>query len=484
MAFIGLTCVMVASVRMIPDVAATGWTMFFYTLVAALLYGLPIALISAEYACMFPQAGGPELWMTRALGKNWGFLIAWLLWAQMFPGVVTQGSSMAALLGETFGIKALATNRLAILACILCEYWTISLLCIHLDMAKLVGKFGVWLGLYIPALFIFSLGFAALIKLILVPGIISGIQQVSGQQVPEIQQVSGTILGPFKAVELVPSAADSGSLAYFSSILFIFAGIELSSVYIPRLENPRKHYMKSIMAALIFTFLFAAVLGFLVAAVVPKGTLQLNNIAQAVALFCSVLGLPDWVWRLFSGITFFGIAVQGSAWAAGPCKAITESAKRGMYPPSWKFWKANKYNNSKAVILTQATAVSLVSCIYVLMPDLNSAYLLLLNAAALLFNIIYIIMIIGIIVLRIRQADIERPFRIGGKSSGNLPLYLTTGILVLTIVSALIGEFAQCSLSENLVTLGIVLIIVTIPLVIMACRKETWEIALQNPILA
>ncbi|MGL6291992.1 hypothetical protein [Eubacterium aggregans] len=58
--FIGMTCTLVASVRNIPDVAATGWTMFFYMIVGALLFGLPIALISGEYAGMYPSAaGGP-----------------------------------------------------------------------------------------------------------------------------------------------------------------------------------------------------------------------------------------------------------------------------------------------------------------------------------------------------------------------------------------------------------------------------------------
>lgn len=70
MTFIGMTCALVASVRNIPDVAATSWTMIFYMLVAVLLYAFPISLISGEFAGMFPQKGGPELWVSNALGKN------------------------------------------------------------------------------------------------------------------------------------------------------------------------------------------------------------------------------------------------------------------------------------------------------------------------------------------------------------------------------------------------------------------------------
>ena len=35
LAFVGMTCALAVSIRNIPDVASTGWTMFFYMLVAA-----------------------------------------------------------------------------------------------------------------------------------------------------------------------------------------------------------------------------------------------------------------------------------------------------------------------------------------------------------------------------------------------------------------------------------------------------------------
>lgn len=88
MTFIGMTCALVASVRNIPDVAATSWTMIFYMLVAVLLYAFPISLISGEFAGMFPQKGGPELWVSNALGKKMGVRC---LMAVMGPNVSWDG---------------------------------------------------------------------------------------------------------------------------------------------------------------------------------------------------------------------------------------------------------------------------------------------------------------------------------------------------------------------------------------------------------
>lgn len=55
MTFIGMTCALVASVRNIPDVAATSWTMIFYMLVAVLLYAFPISLIILLCWCFLLQ---------------------------------------------------------------------------------------------------------------------------------------------------------------------------------------------------------------------------------------------------------------------------------------------------------------------------------------------------------------------------------------------------------------------------------------------
>lgn len=70
MTFIGMTVALAASIRNIPDVAGSGWTMFFYMGIAAFLFALPICLISGEFGSTFPEKGGPELWVNNSLGPS------------------------------------------------------------------------------------------------------------------------------------------------------------------------------------------------------------------------------------------------------------------------------------------------------------------------------------------------------------------------------------------------------------------------------
>ena len=452
--FVGMTCALVASIRNIPDIAATGWQMFFFMLIATVLFALPVTLIAGEFAGMMPRNGGPELWVTTGIGERWGFVTSWLLWVQMFPGMVMVASVLAPMLGTTFNNDALGLNNIFTLVCILVVYWIISILNLFFDMAKIGGQIGIWLGLYIPIVVMFALGIGAIA--------VTGIKAES-------------TLGTFAWGKLIPDFTDGATLQFFLAIIFIYTGIEMSSVYITRLRNAVKTYLKGIFIALIFVFLFNVVLAFLVANIVPEGKMELNNIAQAVVLFLEVLGWPTWIANVFAALVFIGVAVQLSAWASGPAKTITNSARRGLYPPKLGYWKSNKYGVSRNVILTQATIISLFTLLYVVVPGVNDAFLVLVTATSILYIIVYVLMAIAIIRLRKTQAATARPFRIGGGKSNTL-LWIVVVVLLLTIA---VGSFLTLlpdrvlkpvPLSGITVVLGF-----GIPLWIFAARKAAWK---------
>jgi len=52
-------------------------------------------------------------------------------------------------LGHNIGHDSLATSATFTLVCILITYWTVSILNIFFDMARLGGRLGVSLGVYL-----------------------------------------------------------------------------------------------------------------------------------------------------------------------------------------------------------------------------------------------------------------------------------------------------------------------------------------------
>ncbi|MCG4779090.1 APC family permease, partial [Eggerthella lenta] len=74
----------------------------------------------------FNDAGGPQLWVREGINQKWGFTTAWLLWVQIFPGMVMVASTLGPLLGNTIGNVALGQNHWFTLACIIVIYWIIT----------------------------------------------------------------------------------------------------------------------------------------------------------------------------------------------------------------------------------------------------------------------------------------------------------------------------------------------------------------------
>ena len=216
---IGITMAFFGTVRSVPTLAINGWTQIFYLVGAVVVFAIPISLIAAELATGWPEEGGPHVWVKAALGEKWGFVTSWLLWVQMFFGMVMVASTVGVLLGYVVGNESLSKNNIFIFVVILISYWGVTLLNLKFDMVKIVGNWGAVIGVYIPFIALVVLGLIYLAK--------NGIQPNS-------------YLGGFSTSKLIPDFHDFGSLTYFSGIIFIFAGVEISSVHATILKTLRK----------------------------------------------------------------------------------------------------------------------------------------------------------------------------------------------------------------------------------------------------
>lgn len=449
--FIGLTFALVAG-PYYSTLTATGWNMFIYMGIAALCFALPIALISGEFGTTFPGRGGPELWVNNTLGPKWGFVTSWLIWAAMFPSMVVVGTGFAPMLALLIKRADLVENPMYTLVVILGLVWSMTILNLKFDMAKINGKFGIWLGLYIPVLMLFSLGLITFIKF--------GFS-------------SHSILGQFSFHKLIPQSFTSGTGMYFSGIIFVFLGIEMSSVFITRLNNPSKQYSKGIITALIMLALFSLINSFLVANVIPAGKIQLNNGAQPLQIFANELGLPYVLVQLFCLFSIVSVVTNMSTWFVSASKTITQSALQGDFPPKFNFWKTNKFNACKSLLLVQAIAISLLAGAYVVIPGINKVFIIITNSGTVLYCMAYCLMAIGFIAMRRQNKAQQHPFRIGKK--GNGLGYFMAGLLIVTVFFALTITFINNNLVNFIFVVVLVAILFAIPLVIYKIKKPEWK---------
>lgn len=75
-----INVIAVDSLRTLPLSAKFGSTLIFYYILLAVLFFLPVALVTAELATTWPKNGGIYVWVREAFGHSMGFLVIWLQW--------------------------------------------------------------------------------------------------------------------------------------------------------------------------------------------------------------------------------------------------------------------------------------------------------------------------------------------------------------------------------------------------------------------
>ena len=138
-----MNIVAVVSLRGLPAEAEYGLSSAFYYLFAALVFLIPVSLVAAELAALFPyQQGGMFRWIGEAFGRKLGFLGIWLQWIEStiwFPTVLTFGAVSLAFIGmDHVADSHLASNRYYTIAVVLAIYWLATI--ISLKGLGWVGK--------------------------------------------------------------------------------------------------------------------------------------------------------------------------------------------------------------------------------------------------------------------------------------------------------------------------------------------------------
>jgi len=454
---IGITMAFFGTVRSVPTLAITGWTQIFYMLIAAVIFALPIALMSAELSTGFPEEGGPQVWVKNGLGEKWGFVTSWLLWVQMFFGMVMVASTVGVLFGYVINKSGLSSNNYFIFIVILISYWSVTLLNLKFDMVKIAGNWGAVIGVYIPFVFLVLLGVIYMIK--------NGIQPNS-------------YLGNFKPRDIIPNFGDLGSLTYLSGIIFIFAGVEISSVHANNIENPKRNYPIAVIASVILLAIFNIIAGLTVSNAVPRGKLELANITQPYLIFCKNLGIPLIFVNLISLMILIGVLVQLSAWVLGPSKSMIKVAEEGNLPKF--FQKRTSRGIPITFVMIQAIVISLVSILYVVVPDVNSAFLIITITTTILYCVVYFFIAISAIRLRYIMPEIKRPFRLGNK--GNGLMWIVSILSIICIIFTIIVSIIPPSILKPsqytgymIYQVAATIVMIGIALIIHKFKKPEWK---------
>jgi amino acid transporter len=136
---------------------------------------------------------------------------------------------------------------------------------------------------------------------------------------------------------------------------------------------------------------------------------------QAFTIFSNMYHLT-WLPPIIALCIILGGMGGVSTWIIGPTKGLLVAAQDGSLPTF--LTKTNTQGVPSRILVLQASLVSALSFLFILMPTVNSSYWILSVITAQLALLVYIILFSAAIKLHYHNPHIERSFRIPGGKFG------------------------------------------------------------------
>ena len=439
------------SLRNLPLISEFGLGVIFYFFIVALFFLIPCALISAELASGWPKEGGVYIWVREGLGDRFGFLAIWMQWAHNLSWYPVILSFVAATIAYIISPE-LAKNKLFITSIILIGFWGMTLLnYLGIKTSSWFSSLGVILGTIAPGLFIIALGFAWMFS-------------------------GNPIQAPISALALLPDFSRISNIVFLAGLFLAFSGLEVSAAYAQDVKNPQKNYPRAILIAALITFAIFLLGSLAISFVIPKSEISLvTGLIEAFYSFFSHYNI-EWVLPIMGVLLVIGAIAEVNAWIIGPVKGLHATSLHGNLPPV--FQKVNKHDVPTNLLLFQAIIVSIVSMIFLFMPNVSSAFWMLTAMSAQSYLIMYVLMFIAAIRLRYTKPHVPRAYRVPHAKPG-IWIFSCMGIFA-SIFAILLGFVPPSQLNVGnvyvyffILLLGL-LTMCAIPLIIHEFRKPGW----------
>jgi putative glutamate/gamma-aminobutyrate antiporter len=442
-----MTTIAVASLRGLPAMATEGWASIVMFLVPALLFLVPTALVGAELGTTYK--GGVYVWVREAFGNRFGFAAVWLQWIQNVVWFPIQLAFISAAIAFMIGQGSLADSGVFVGIVIVTIYWFATLLALlGGNLFAKVGSIGGLVGTLIPAGVLIILGAIWL-------------------------GTSQTISTDFTQSTIIPPVAGLASIVLIVSNVLSYAGMEMNAVHAGEMKDPRKGFTKALTIAFILILAIFILPTLAIAIAVPKSQLGMaNGIMVAFQTFFTQYNV-SWLTNVLSGAIAFGALASVVTWVAGPSKGVLAAAKTGLLPPILQ--KQNKNGVQVGILLPQAVIVTLLALIYVIVPNVSDVFLTLIGMAAALYVIMYILMFAAAMVLRKKEPDVNRGYKVP-----ILGFIASVGLIacVLALIMSFIPASGETAISTSLYPIIVAAVVVALgtpPLIFYAARKPKWD---------
>lgn len=401
--------VAVVGLRWVALAGHSGPSSLTLWLLAALIFFIPQGLCVMTLSSALPKDGGLYVWISEAFGERQGFIAGWVYWASTllyFPTLALSTAIFALYIFNGRFVELEHSSAYATGASLL-------LLAIALACNTVGTNAGRWLqnlgGLaqWLPSLVVVFIGTVALLA-----------------------DGSAT---PMPATSFAPSFSNFDTIIFFTQICFAFAGLELALILAGEIREPRRTIPRALLiSGLVIAGIYILNTLALMWALPPEKISIIAGINQAITTAGAAHGMPWLGSPVALLMTLAGIGGLG-AWMIGTARLLFVGGMDRLLPPALARVHP-RWNTPYVALLVQGALGALFIVAANQGTSVHTAYLILVDATAILTFIPYLYLFAAAIKLRRRIARTPEAIVVPGGAAGSV---LANGIGFLTTVGAI-----------------------------------------------
>ncbi len=334
-----------------------------------LIWSLPVAFMVGELSAALPNEGGYYVWVRRAMGNFWGFQEAWLSLISSIFDMAIYPTLFVLYLARLFPWAADDRHRVLVGLAMIA-------VCTLLNIAgiRIVGATSLWL------FFLLSAPFALIV-----------------------------VLAPFKFGQLghavtTPVTSTVGLMGGLLIAMWNYMGWDGASTIAGEVDNPQRTYPRAMLLAVLVVAL---------SYILPVAAIWLTGIpasAWETGSWADLAGLVGGAWLRIA------LVLGGTLSAFGMFNALVLSYSRlplamaedGMLPKIF----------TRLHPRTSAPWVSIVACAIAWAGCLGLGFERLVIMDVMLCGLSLVLEFVALVVLRLREPNLHRPFRVPGGMFG------------------------------------------------------------------
>lgn len=390
-----INVIAIDSLRTLPMSAEYGLSLVFYYAVAALLFFIPVALVSAELATGWPETGGIYVWAREAFGKQFGFLTIWLQWFYNICWYPTIMSFVAATLAYCIN-PHLVDSKAYMLTVIFLVFWGSTLVNFFgMHISSFFSTISAIAGTLLPMLFITALGVIWIFQ-------------------------GKPVYLHYTWHDFFPDLSSVNNMAFLTAVLYGLVGIEMSATHAGEVENPQHNYPKAIFWSVLIILATLIFSSLAIAAVIPQEKINIvSGLLQAFEIFFAAFHM-SWFMPILAFLIILSAIGGTNAWILGPSKSLLIACHDGSIPSQLGF--QNRHGTPVVILILQGVIFTILCSVFFLMPTFSSGFWVLTDVTAILSLLVYVAMFAAALKLRYQYPEVKRSFVVPG---GKIGLWIT-----------------------------------------------------------